>query len=138
MDDCLGCRTAAGAFGPDEIYRDELVVAVVAQHAVNPGHVVVVSREHVRNALTMSDDLLFHLTRVGRDLGRELLAALPCPSVMLLFNNEAPCQSLFHAHLHVVPREHGDCMDRRFGGEVPEVERRAMAARLRARLARDE
>ena len=128
---CMGCRTAGGAHAAEEVYRDERVVAVVAQHAINPGHLVVVTCEHVRNALTMDDELLGHMMCVARDLGRLLMERMPCSSVMMVFNNEAPCQSLLHAHLHVVPREHGDEMDRKFGNCVSEEERARIAALLR-------
>jgi histidine triad (HIT) family protein len=131
---CLGCQTASGGHSEDEVYRDDRVVAVVAHHAINPGHLVVVTREHVRNALTMDTELLGHMMRVARDLGRELIRALPCEGVMLVFNNEAPCQTLLHAHMHVVPRHTGDEMDLKFGDEVAAPDRRAMASKLRARL----
>ena len=129
--ECMGCRTAAGAHADEEVYRDDRVVAVVAQHALNPGHLVVVTQEHVRNALTMEDDLLCHMMLVARDLARKLRSALGCSGVMLVFNNEAPCQTLLHAHLHVIPREFGDDMDRRFGGPVDPVDRAAIAAAMR-------
>jgi histidine triad (HIT) family protein len=132
--ECLACRTARGEFAAEEVYRDERVVAVVALHAVNPGHLVVVTREHVRNALTMDTDLLCHMTLVARDLAARLRDALPCAGVMLVFNNEAPCQTLFHAHLHVIPREFGDEMDARFGTAVGTTQRVEMAARLRPAL----
>lgn len=127
----MGCQTSAGASAADEVYRDDRVVVVVAQHAVNPGHLVVVSHEHVRNALTMDEELLYHMIRVAREMGRKLQTGLPCSGVMLVFNNDAPCQTLFHAHLHVVPREPGDEMDQRFGASVGEGERAEMAIRLR-------
>jgi histidine triad (HIT) family protein len=133
--DCLGCRTARGDFAAEEVYRDERVVAVVALHAINPGHLVVVTREHVRNALTMEADLLCHMMLVARTLGRRLREQLQCPGIMLVFNNEEPCQSLFHAHLHVVPRYHGDEMDVKYGSAPERFEREAMAARLRPVLA---
>lgn len=129
--ECMACRTAAGHSAADEVYRDDRVVAVVARTAINPGHLVVVTLEHVRNALGMDDELLAHVFRVGRDLARHLHAALPCPSTMLVMNNEAPCQTVFHAHLHVVPRFPGDEMDHTFGRPVPEAERAELAARLR-------
>lgn len=131
----MACRTAAGACAADEVYRDDQVVVVVAQHAINPGHLVVVTREHVRNAFPMSDALLCHMVLVARNLARQLHAGLPCSSVMLVFNNEAPCQTLFHAHLHVVPREPGDEMDRTWAYPVGPEERAAMASRIRAVLA---
>jgi histidine triad (HIT) family protein len=132
--ECLACRTARGDFAAEEVYRDERVVAVVALHAVNPGHLVVVTREHVRNALTMEAELLCHMMLVARDLAARLRDALPCAGVMLVFNNEAPCQTLFHAHLHVIPREFGDEMDARFGIAVGTTQRVEMAARLRPAL----
>lgn len=131
---CLGCRTARGEFASEEVYRDERVIAVVALHAVNPGHLVVVTHEHVRNALTMEPDLLCHMLLVARTLGSRLRESLPCAGVMLVFNNEAPCQTLFHAHLHVIPREFGDEMDERFGHAVAAEQRLEMAAHLRPDL----
>lgn len=129
--DCLACRTAAGEFAADEVYRDDRVVVVLAEHAINPGHLVVVTLEHVRNALAMDDALLGHMHCVARDVGRLLIERLGAPGVMFVFNNEAPCQSLFHAHLHVVPRYPGDAMDHRFGDPAPPTERAALARRLR-------
>lgn len=133
-EECLACRTARGDFVAEEVYRDERVVAVTALHAVNPGHLVVVTCDHVRNAFTMEADLLCHMTLVARTLGIRLRDALPCAGVMLVFNNEAPCQTLFHAHLHVIPREFGDEMDARFGHAVETEERVKMAAQLRPAL----
>jgi histidine triad (HIT) family protein len=130
----MGCRTAAGAHTAEEVYRDDRVVVVVAQHAVNPGHLVVVTQEHVRNALTMEEDLLCHTVLVGRRMAARLRETLPCSGVMLWFNNEEPCQTLFHAHLHIIPRDPGDHMDIQFGAGVDAPEREAMAARLRAAL----
>jgi histidine triad (HIT) family protein len=130
QSDCLGCRTASGAHAEDEVYRDERVVAVVAQHAVNPGHLVVVTLDHVRNALTMDEELLCHTLLVARRLAGRLREALPCSGVMLWFNNEEPCQTLFHAHLHIIPREQGDAMDVQFGEVVEATGRAAMAERL--------
>lgn len=131
--ECMACRTAAGAAAADEVYRDDRVVVVVAQHAVNPGHLVVVTLDHVRNALTMDDDLLCHMVRVAKQMAAGLREVLDC-GVMLVFNNEEPCQSLFHAHLHVVPRVTGDEMDHKFGNEVSTEARAAMAQRLRPAL----
>jgi len=132
--ECMGCRTAQGFAAADEVYRDDRVVAVVSQHATNPGHLVVVTREHVRSALTMSDALLGHVMKVGCELARRLRDGLPCSGVMLVFNNEAPCQTLFHAHLHVVPREHGDRLDEKLADPVAPAARAAMASRIRSFL----
>ena len=63
-------------------------------------------------------------------LGRHLRETLPCEGVMLVFNNEPPCQTLFHAHLHVVPRYTGDEMDRTFGVPTSPQERETMARLL--------
>lgn len=129
--DCMACRTAAGEYAAEEVYRDDRVVAVVAQHAINPGHLVVVPVEHLRNALAMEEDLVGYMMVVAARLGRRLREALGCPGVMMVFNNEAPCQTLFHAHLHVIPRHPGDEMDRTFGGPVAPEDRARIAAKIR-------
>lgn len=132
--ECLACLTFAGASSPDEVYRDEQVVAVLAHHALNPGHLVVVTREHVRTALDLDSGLLTHLILVGRRLAAQLHQALPCASSMLVFNIEAPAQTLFHTHLHVIPRRDGDAMHYKFGEQTTAAERAELAARLRPSL----
>jgi diadenosine tetraphosphate (Ap4A) HIT family hydrolase len=129
--ECMACRTAAGEFAADEVYRDEQVVVVAAQHAINRGHLVVVTCRHIRNALVMDDALLGHMHVVARDMAVRLRDRLGAPGVMFVFNNEEPCQSVPHAHLHVVPRHPGDEMDCRFGGPTSEAERAAVARELR-------
>lgn len=128
---CMACRTAAGDCADDEIYRDEHVVVVVARHAINPGHLVVVTLEHIRNALTMEADLLTHMTLVAKEMGLLLRRVWPECGIMFCFNNEAPCQTVFHAHLHVVPRFDGDDLDRTFGSATTTTERTEIAALLR-------
>ena len=131
---CMACRTAAGEFAADEVYRDDRVVVVLAQTAINPGHLVVVSVDHVRNALTMDEELYLHMNRVAREMALRMREALPAPSIMFCFNNEPPCQTVFHAHLHVIPRVTGDSLDGTFGVKPSAEERAALAARLRPSL----
>lgn len=129
-EQCMGCLTSAGAAAADEVYRDEHVVAVVARHALNPGHLVVVSHLHAPTAFELPDRLLAHMTLVGRELARRLQDQLPYPGSMLVFNIGDPAQTLFHTHLHVIPRQPGDEMHRKFGREAPDEERAARARRL--------
>ncbi len=134
VDGCMACRTAAGEFADDEVYRDDRVVVVAAQTAINPGHLVVVTLDHVRNALTMDEDLYLHMNRVARVMALRMREALPAESIMFCFNNEHPCQTVFHAHLHVAPRTVGDDLDGVFGVKPSAEERAAVASRLRAAL----
>ena len=133
---CLACETVHGACPEDEVYRDENLVAVVARRQINPGHLVVVTREHVRSLIEMDDALACQALTLSRTLAKALLRGLGCPGVMLVWNNGEPCQTVFHAHLHVVPRWHGDEMDVSYGRPSEAAERRAQAELLRAALER--
>ena len=138
-EDCLFCRLtrAPDEYRANHVYADERVVAWPVLHPVNPGHLIVVPREHVRNAYNLPPDLAGHMVAVAARLGQVAAREFGFESTSLLLNNEAPAQSVFHAHLHAIPRSVGDALYTHEPQASPEA-LADHAARLRAALARIE
>ena len=102
MTDCVFCQIAAGE-APAEIVREnEVAVAFVPLDPVTPGHLLVVPRKHVRDAL--ADPAITAVTMlVAAQTAQE---SYPC-NLITSAGREAT-QSIMHLHIHIVPRRDGD------------------------------
>ncbi len=108
MDD-LFLKIIAGVIPSARIYEDELVVAFLDIRPNNKGHALVVPRERFRNILDGNPDILAHMMKVAQKIAVAQKAALSCDGINLVMNNESAAgQEIFHAHLHVIPRYTGD------------------------------
>ena len=92
------------------VYEDETVVAFMDLNPVTPGHLLVVPRKHAVGLEDLDRATSAHVWSVGHDLARALRRSrLRCDGInVLLCDGEAAFQTVFHFHLHVVPRYAGD------------------------------
>jgi histidine triad (HIT) family protein len=108
---CLGVKkvsSEATLIAPsDFVYEDELVVALINSFFVpaNPGHVIVVPKEHYENLYDMPLNYLERTSAVAKHIALAMKSVRQCDGITLLQNNEpAGGQKAFHSHLHVYPR----------------------------------
>ncbi len=108
---CVFCEIVAGTRQAEGVvYRDDTVVAFLSIGARNPGHTLVVPAAHAENFLTVPPATFHHMT----DVARKIIAAikgtdLKMEGFQLHMSNGRPAgQSVFHAHLHLIPRFTGD------------------------------
>lgn len=114
--DCPFCRVAAGediqgTKQADVIYRDELVAAFVALAwwPKNASHVLVVPNAHFENVYDIPDAVLAAVQLAGKRMALALKAVYGCDGTSFRQHNEpAGYQEVWHYHLHVFPRYHGD------------------------------
>ena len=108
---CVFCAIVKGEAPASVVYRDDMVLAFMDIRPANPGHVLVVPLEHADGVLDISDEAV--LARMF-SVGRRVAAALTDSGVRLegfnlfLANGTVAGQTVFHAHLHVLPRFTGD------------------------------
>jgi histidine triad (HIT) family protein len=136
MSDCIFCRIVAGEIPAARVFEDEATIAFMDIGAVNPGHVLVATRAHVANVFDLDDAQAAALMRTVARVSRAVRDAF-APAGINLFqaNGRAAGQTVFHFHVHVLPREEGDGM--RLDWPVknpPREELVANAERLRAVL----
>jgi histidine triad (HIT) family protein len=136
MSDCIFCRIVAGEIPAARVFEDEATIAFMDIGAVNPGHVLVATRAHVENVYGLDDTQAAAVMRTVARVSRAIRDAF-APGGVNLFqaNGRAAGQTVFHFHVHVLPREEGDGM--RLDWPVknpPREELVANAERLRAAL----
>ena len=125
MAECIFCRILAGEAPASFVYRDEVCSAFMDIQPVNLGHLLVIPNVHGTHLADIDGETAAHLMRVGHRLAAALRASgLRCEGVnLMLADGKAAMQSVFHVHLHVIPRFEGDGFGLRFGPryfELPE------------------
>jgi len=111
MTDCVFCRIVAGQIPAEVVCEDENTLAFMDLGQVNPGHVLVATKPHVENVFGLDDNLAAAVFRTVARVARASRTAFDAPGMTLLqANGKAGAQTVFHFHIHVLPRWENDGM----------------------------
>jgi histidine triad (HIT) family protein len=132
--DCLFCGIVAGDVPAQIVDSDEHTVAFMDINPATQGHALVVPRNHAADLMDIADDDLERTVAAARRLARRIDEVLE-PDGFNLLNSCRPAawQTVFHFHLHVIPRYDDDPLKLPWipRGEEPE-KIAAIAERIRA------
>ena len=108
-DDCIFCTIASGD-GPGEIvHEDEHTVGFMDINPWTRGHALVIPRNHSADLLEIAEEDLAHTMAAARRLAARMKEALGCDGINLLNScGQAAWQTVFHFHVHVIPRYEDD------------------------------
>jgi histidine triad (HIT) family protein len=107
--DCLFCKIVAGEIPSTRVDEDERTVAFMDINPATRGHLLVVPRAHSVDLLEIGDEDLEACVRIARRLAARLKEKLGADGVNLLNScGRAAWQTVFHFHLHVIPRYETD------------------------------
>jgi histidine triad (HIT) family protein len=108
-DDCIFCAIVAGDAPATIVDEDEHTVAFMDIHPWTRGHALVIPRNHHKNLYEISDDDLGHTMRAAKRLAVKVRDNLGADGVNILNSAErAAWQTVFHFHVHVIPRYEDD------------------------------
>ena len=109
--DCIFCKIVAGELPSQIVAEDERVVAFMDISPATRGHVLVVPRAHSRNLLEIERVDLEATIVMAQEMARRIAERLGAVGVNLLNScGSAAWQTVFHFHLHVIPRYRDDPM----------------------------
>ncbi|MGQ9567846.1 MAG: HIT family protein [Anaerolineae bacterium] len=124
--DCIFCAIAAGRAPAEILFEDAETVAFLDINPAAPGHTLIIPRRHYRNLFDLDPEVGAAVMRSAVRVAWALREALAPDGMNLVQANErAAFQSVFHFHVHLVPRWLGD------GIASPWRQRPASAAALR-------
>lgn len=106
MEDCIFCKIINGEIPSYKIYEDEVVYAFLDITQVTPGHTLVVPKKHAKDIFEYDEELASQVfTRIPK-IARALEKAYPDIQGLNIINNnrEVAYQSVFHSHIHLIPR----------------------------------
>lgn len=105
MDDCVFCAIVAGTVPSTKVDEDEHTVAFMDINPASDGHLLVVPRAHARDLLDITPDDLAACVLAAQRVAGRVVERLGADGVNLVnCCGEAAWQTVFHFHLHVVPR----------------------------------
>ena len=109
MEDCIFCKIANGVFGSATVYEDDDFRAVLDIAPAAKGHVLILPKKHMPDLLAIEPDVAEKVLKVASKIANAQKKALGCDGVNLLQNSgEAAWQSVFHLHIHLIPRYKDD------------------------------
>jgi histidine triad (HIT) family protein len=132
---CLFCQIIAGTVPAEKIYEDEHTLAFLDIKPVNPGHALVIPKQHYENLLAMPEAEAEHLFVSVKRVAEAIQAAIPSDAFNIGMNNGAAAgQIIFHAHVHIMPRTKKDHYEPWHGKEYRAEEMKSVAAAIRTQL----
>ncbi|HEX6558225.1 MAG TPA: HIT family protein [Longimicrobiales bacterium] len=110
MDEaCIFCRIIGGEEMVSVVYEDDQAIAFLDIQPVNPGHTLVVSKQHYATIFDLPDELLSHCVRVAKRLAKGLKRAMGAEAINVFSaNGKAGGQDVLHFHLHLIPIREGE------------------------------
>ena len=106
---CIFCRLVAGEIPSARVYEDDLVIAFMDIAQVNPGHVLIATKRHATNLFEITPEEAAAVMQTAQKMAEALRIACDPPGLTLLqANGKEGEQTVFHFHLHVLPRHAND------------------------------
>lgn len=106
---CIFCRLIAGEIPAARVHEDALTIAFMDIGQVNPGHVLVASKRHAANLFELDGEEAAAVMQTARKVALAVRETFDPPGLTLLqANGREGDQTVFHFHMHVVPRHADD------------------------------
>jgi histidine triad (HIT) family protein len=109
MEGCIFCKIVEGSLPSIRVFEDEHTIAIMDINPATRGHVLVIPRRHADDIHDIGDDDLARCAVVARELAGRAVRGLAADGVTIMQSNGAASwQTVFHYHVHVIPRYDGD------------------------------
>lgn len=102
---CIFCKLAGGEIPTATLYEDEDFRVILDANPASKGHALIIPKEHYANLYELDDELAAKAMVLAKKMITKLTDILGCDGYNLVQNNgEAAGQTVFHFHLHMIPR----------------------------------
>ena len=135
METCIFCKIIAGEIPCHKAFEDEHVLAFLDIHPCNPGHTLVVPKEHCETLLHTPAHVAAAMMAVVQTVAPRAIAAVGAHGFNLGVNTgPASGQVIMHTHAHIIPRFEGDGLVHWPEKEMSEEALKIVAEKIRAAL----
>ncbi len=108
-ENCIFCKIVAGEIPATKIYEDDYTIAFLSTQPNNPGHALVIPKDHFENIYGLPDETLCRMIITVKKVALAIKNGINADGINLGMNNEVPAgQAIFHAHIHIIPRKEND------------------------------
>lgn len=111
-DDCIFCKIANGDIPTNSLYEDDVVKVIFDLGPASKGHVLILPKNHFDNVYSLDDETAAHIFQVAVKVANAMKSALQPSGINIVQNNgEAAGQTVFHFHMHIIPRYEKDTVN---------------------------
>lgn len=108
-DNCIFCLLANGDIPTMTLYEDDDFRVIFDASPASKGHALIIPKDHVANVFEISDELQAKAYVLAKKMAGVLTEVFNADGINILQNNnEAAGQTVFHFHIHLIPRYNGD------------------------------
>lgn len=105
MTDCIFCKIIAGEIPSNTIYEDEEFKVILDVNPATKGHALILPKTHYKDLYEIDEDAAARVMKLAKRLATHMTEVLKCDGFNLLQNNhEVAGQTVFHFHMHLIPR----------------------------------
>ena len=134
MENCIFCKIAGGEIPAATLYEDEDFRVILDLGPASKGHALILPKVHAANIYELPDELAGKAMILAKKMACKMTEALKCDGFNIVQNNgETAGQTVFHFHMHLIPRYKGDGVGIAWTpGKLSEDEREEILAKLKA------
>ena len=108
-DNCIFCKLANGVFPTNTLYEDEDFRVILDLGPATKGHALILPKDHYKNLYELPDETAGKVMKLAKKMAIRMTDKLQADGFNLVQNNnEVAGQTVFHFHLHLIPRYNDD------------------------------
>ena len=131
-ENCIFCKLANGDIPTATLYEDDDFRVILDAGPASKGHALILPKEHYKNLYELDDEIAAKALVLAKKMITKLTDVLGCDGYNLVQNNgEAAGQTVFHFHLHMIPRYKDDGVGLTWKmGELTEEDKNDILSRM--------
>lgn len=104
-ENCIFCKIGSGDIPSYKLFEDEDFKVFLDLSPTSYGHALIIPKEHYKNLFELDDTIASKALVLAKKVGAAMMNTLHCDGLNVLQNNgEAAGQTMFHFHIHLIPR----------------------------------
>ena len=108
-ENCIFCKIANGGIPSATLYEDEDFRVILDLGPATRGHALILPKEHYANVIALPEEVTAKAFILAKKMAAKMMEVLHCDGVNVVQNNgEAAGQTVFHFHMHLIPRYKDD------------------------------
>ena len=136
MDNCIFCKIANGEIPAATLYEDENFRVILDLGPASKGHALILPKFHAANIYELPDEMAAKVMILEKKMATAMTEALKCDGFNIVQNNgECAGQTVFHFHMHLIPRYKGDNVGITWNpGELTDEDKEEILSKVKAQL----
>lgn len=109
QDNCIFCKIAAGEIPSHTLYEDEQFKVILDVSPATKGHALIIPKQHYADMYELPEDTAAEVIKLARKMMKTMTDKLKCDGFNIIQNNgKVAGQTVFHFHMHLIPRYKDD------------------------------